>query len=389
MTKRNLLATLLFVPLGLNAQDIIVLRNGDLIQSKVQEITQHEIKYKKFSNPDGPLYTIDKTTVLSINYQNGEKETFNSETTPVKSQPTSSIEIGYEDPVQNARCIAAVNNACMEYVGKAGNKKASILVCKLSVTPTSTLSNKDIELRFTSGGSKSKLLLNPADSNYISKTDRWLAVFVKNKTDKTIYIDLANTFFKRGGQSVPYYIPSSTTTSSTHSTGVGINIGGVLGPVGGGISAGGGRSTTTATTTFSQRIVAIPPHSEKKLDAQYLFPEGCEAYYDGVQREIWVADQYHACIDVKCKRGEHLSWDASNSPITCGMLLTYAFDEAFEEKASLNVDMYMSDAIGGRFFWGDKTCIVADDFLALPDAYFIVETGKATRGVKLDILPGR
>ena len=57
-------------------QDVIVLKNGTTILSKVIEVGSNEIKYKKWTNQDGPLYTIGIAEILSVNYQNGEKETF-------------------------------------------------------------------------------------------------------------------------------------------------------------------------------------------------------------------------------------------------------------------------------------------------------------------------
>lgn len=59
-----------------NAQDVIVKNDGSTITSKVLEITGTEIKYKKYSNLKGPTYTINKTDVNYINYENGEKENF-------------------------------------------------------------------------------------------------------------------------------------------------------------------------------------------------------------------------------------------------------------------------------------------------------------------------
>jgi len=58
------------------AQDIIVQNNGNTILSKVVEIGATEVKYKKFSNLNGPTYTIAKAEILVINYENGEKESF-------------------------------------------------------------------------------------------------------------------------------------------------------------------------------------------------------------------------------------------------------------------------------------------------------------------------
>lgn len=61
-----------------HAQDIIVKKDGSTITSKVTEITSTEIKYKKFSNPNGPTYTLGKNEINYINYENGERETITS-----------------------------------------------------------------------------------------------------------------------------------------------------------------------------------------------------------------------------------------------------------------------------------------------------------------------
>lgn len=61
---------------SLSAQDIIVKKNGDIIKAKVLELNETQIKYKNYTNIDGPLYTINIGEVLSITYENGEKESF-------------------------------------------------------------------------------------------------------------------------------------------------------------------------------------------------------------------------------------------------------------------------------------------------------------------------
>ncbi len=58
------------------AQDNIVLRSGEEIKAKVEEVGIAEIKYRKSDNLTGPLYTIRKGEVLLINYQNGTKDVF-------------------------------------------------------------------------------------------------------------------------------------------------------------------------------------------------------------------------------------------------------------------------------------------------------------------------
>ena len=61
----------------INAQDVITKRNGEDVYSKVLEITQTEIKYKKFENENGPTYTILIKDVLKIHYENGTNDIFN------------------------------------------------------------------------------------------------------------------------------------------------------------------------------------------------------------------------------------------------------------------------------------------------------------------------
>jgi hypothetical protein len=62
------------------AQDIIVKKDGSTITSKVEEINNTDIKYKKWNNLDGPLYSISRSEVVVINYQNGEIEVIQSNT---------------------------------------------------------------------------------------------------------------------------------------------------------------------------------------------------------------------------------------------------------------------------------------------------------------------
>lgn len=61
------------------SQDIITKKSGEDIQTKVIEVTTTEIKYKKFDNQNGPAFTILKSDVLMVRYENGTKDIFNEE----------------------------------------------------------------------------------------------------------------------------------------------------------------------------------------------------------------------------------------------------------------------------------------------------------------------
>lgn len=49
------------------------------ISSKIIEVNIDNIKYKKFSNLDGPVYTISKAEIEKIIYKNGDVENYKSE----------------------------------------------------------------------------------------------------------------------------------------------------------------------------------------------------------------------------------------------------------------------------------------------------------------------
>jgi hypothetical protein len=62
-----------------SAQDIIYKRDGSKEEAKIVTIGTRDIQYKKFNNLEGPVYTLAKSQITMITYQNGEYEMF---TTP-------------------------------------------------------------------------------------------------------------------------------------------------------------------------------------------------------------------------------------------------------------------------------------------------------------------
>lgn len=62
--------------MGAAAQDIILKRDAAKIEAVVKEITDTEIKYRKFSNPEGVTYSIRRSEVFSVTYENGSRDLF-------------------------------------------------------------------------------------------------------------------------------------------------------------------------------------------------------------------------------------------------------------------------------------------------------------------------
>ena len=60
------------------SQDIITTKSGEDIKAKVIEVNTTDIKYKKTENIDGPVFSVLKSEILIIRYENGTKDIFNS-----------------------------------------------------------------------------------------------------------------------------------------------------------------------------------------------------------------------------------------------------------------------------------------------------------------------
>ena len=66
-------------------QDLITKKNGEDIKAKVTEVTLSEIKYKKFENLEGPIYSLLIKDVLIIRYENGSKDLFTQDTPSISN----------------------------------------------------------------------------------------------------------------------------------------------------------------------------------------------------------------------------------------------------------------------------------------------------------------
>jgi hypothetical protein len=73
------------------SQDVITKKTGEDIQAKILEVGQTEIKYKKFDNLNGPIFTMLKSDVLLVRYENGTKDIFNDEKKSENIFPSFSI----------------------------------------------------------------------------------------------------------------------------------------------------------------------------------------------------------------------------------------------------------------------------------------------------------
>lgn len=57
---------------AISAQDKILMKDGSTIQAKIEKVTDTEIQFRKYGVTDQDVYSINKTAVKRIDYENGE-----------------------------------------------------------------------------------------------------------------------------------------------------------------------------------------------------------------------------------------------------------------------------------------------------------------------------
>ncbi|MDA9312980.1 hypothetical protein OAE04_00865 [bacterium] len=109
MTK-SIFTLLAFIAINITlfSQDVITLKAGEDIQAKILELSTTEIKFKKFGNQTGPTFTILKSTVLMVRYENGTKDIFNQ---------TEELKTPSKTPNEDMR-MKGRRDAEMNYTGK-------------------------------------------------------------------------------------------------------------------------------------------------------------------------------------------------------------------------------------------------------------------------------
>lgn len=119
------------------AQDIITRTSNTVIKARVIGYTSTEIKYKKYNKQSGPTYTIPKSDVLMIQYENGFKEVLSDkrensvkgekDTIPTIKDTVPTITLAGEDLYIKGRKDASVN-----YDGYVGAGTGTLLTGLIS-----------------------------------------------------------------------------------------------------------------------------------------------------------------------------------------------------------------------------------------------------------------
>ncbi len=101
--RKVLILFALLCSLTVAAQDVIIKKDGNTIVCQVVEVGQTEVVYQKWSDLGGANYVMNIADIASIQYKNGEKETFGK--------------VGHESVGANMSQVAS--NAVPQYMSDA------------------------------------------------------------------------------------------------------------------------------------------------------------------------------------------------------------------------------------------------------------------------------
>lgn len=338
MKQIILIIVLLIATATMLANDVIVLRNGDIIEGVVTDILANEIKYKKASNPNGPTYTESKSGVLSIKYENGEVEKFEEANKP-------SINTNSENSTIKKAVAASDNDSQKAQYSvlpklniKVSNKNVKEFFPIMAFTDSSVISTKELTIiidpnavMFYDGGWKVKM---------------GYTIQIVNKTNTPIYIDRANCFRRFNDFSTQSYFDNKqTVVSNGNSSGGNIGIG--IGPVGVGL---GGSSGSIYSENYSvDRFLTIGPNSKANLiDYKYIRLSEKKAKFKVISDiEYWGFNISKSNLP-RLTEGEVKHYSESDSPYSNKYYITYSTDAEFKNRYSIDFELYAKYIVGGK-----------------------------------------
>lgn len=355
------------------------------------EVSSESVFYQLENNKDAPLQKILKTDILIIKKADGTKldfSTMSNDNAANKASQQPSIseqsgitqvkigELSTEAKAANEALIAKMNAHIKPLDEQSGNKISRYAYGRISISDNSIMSSEDLEVSIVTGYLFKKNKQTPAVFrpfwNYYggmgwTQCNPAIRFTVRNRTQQTVYLDLANTFYVSLGRATCLYVPSSTTTTTSGSTGGSLNLGAVTGALGlggmvgtlaSGVNVGGGTTTGTSNTTYAQRIVAIPPQSSIDLTPQYIFcNETKEDLCTGCKyriMDIGISYAFKLFINMSdeglllCNRNHQIEEHAS--PMKFSFTVAYSKTEDCAQTKTQSINMYLSNIYGQHLF---------------------------------------
>ena len=350
----------------LTAQDVIVKKDNSTIVCRIVEVNQTEVVYKKWSNLNGPNFVMNLSDLISINFENGESEKFDSEMESDKKDEKIMGHVIKAPDKRNSELIALYNK--IYYPSEKNNKKnkkANYGIIIYGVKESSIISNDDIEMTL--------LRKEYENRNYVGKYYERYVINLKNKTNKVIYIDKGNCFrIDENGESFCYFEndeQKTITTGGNHGINIGmggitnaIGVGGAIGQIAHGVSVGGGKFNQESTTYLEQRVITIPPNGSKNLseDKWVLSKEGTPPFTSDLWENIGLSETFGGYWDLmfqNINQGEIKILDKEIDEWKRIYHITYSTEPDFSTYSSLKMELYRHEVIGSSSkcqVWDDK-----------------------------------
>ena len=379
MKKMFVLLSMLYIVQVMSAQDVLITKDGDALKVWGIEVSNSAVFYRESEAQDDPIKRIDKDNVLMIKYQDGRKEIIGKEDAASQSAPVQAMEknnvttaeVTEEDISANTAVMQRWQAPIPDYTGKSKEKPAILLYCVLRPSTESVFADANVEMIVNSNYKRGESPLPEIQMDEVN-----YVVTIKNKTKNTIYLDLGNSFFVRGEQSEPYYIPTANSSTTGVSTGVGVNMGAVAGAMGvggavgklaDGINVSKGSSQYNTTITYSQRVIAVPPMSSKNLEPKVFIPLTREhidvSQYFGSNVIMATRSRYANGISYPHLQdfgrpinvGEVRDFQEGEVPVKIGAFVTYSFTEDIQSPRTLHSSFDIRRIIGVPEFTSIKT----------------------------------
>lgn len=313
----SLFLLLLTTSMGAKAQDRIVTKDGEEVEGWQVEVSGSDVLYKEWNTEDAPIRRMDKGLVQMIRRSDGRKEMLTE-----GQQPTDQLHGNLGEANSETNEIVK-RNYCGEvrYVGESIDMKAEEVLAVSRPMAGSTFANKDIEVKF------SKIY------NYkYKRTQPEKKITLTNHTDKVIYLDMANSYFRMGTKIKPFYVQGAT-TNTTH------------------------------------RVESIPPRSSDKecglvnpfyIDYLSLYPS---IFVQQETLNLFKVASRGTAVTLKRLSpplliGQSVKYEEKNSPALWGMTLTYSFDENLTNPQTIQSDFYISEYIGTKKKQAETSCII-------------------------------
>ncbi len=102
------------------AQDFITKKNGEDVKARILEVNQNDVKYKRWDNLEGPTFTMSKSEILMVRYENGTNDVFTNQSS-VSSNVSGSAASGDVRPGMKYREYMGYYNP-RSYVAQPGDK---------------------------------------------------------------------------------------------------------------------------------------------------------------------------------------------------------------------------------------------------------------------------